>query len=166
MTMDLFLDTEFTSLKAPRLISLALVAESGEHIYVEVDDWWAPTKFVRHAVLPLLTGPRLTRAEAGRAVRSFLEACGPSHIWTDSPIYDGPLLRDLVGDAPSYVLKTLGANSVKPGVYEVMDLHRYQQALEAEFAKGTLRRHHALDDAKASCAAWQATKHTIKRHKL
>lgn len=53
--MKIFLDTEFTDLIAPKLISIGLVAASGEKFYAEVpyslDEC---SEFVKAAVLPLL----------------------------------------------------------------------------------------------------------------
>lgn len=167
---NLFLDSEFTSIEAPHLISLALVSEDGEYVYVEIEGWQmyaTPSDFVRRVVLPLLSGPRMTPTQAMSAVASFLDRYERPNIWTDAPLYDGPLLAGLLGpDAPTYTLRTLGANCVKPGVFDVLAVDVYRDALDKEFAKGELRRHHALDDAKAAAAAWQVVRHTIARRRL
>lgn len=53
--MNIFLDTEFTDLMDPVLISLGMVTERGEEFYIEVPyPDKACTPFVREAVLPLL----------------------------------------------------------------------------------------------------------------
>ncbi|MCZ8132571.1 MAG: hypothetical protein O9284_14900 [Steroidobacteraceae bacterium] len=54
--MPIFIDTEFTDLRAPQLISLGLVAEDGREFYAERCDLPvdACTPFVERKVLPLL----------------------------------------------------------------------------------------------------------------
>lgn len=50
-----FLDTEFTDFKDPHLISLALVADTGEELYIEVPYPLSRcSEFVKEAVLPAL----------------------------------------------------------------------------------------------------------------
>lgn len=62
MPTDLFLDTEFTSVDQPRLISLGMVAaESGGDFYTELSDAWTLGEcslFVLGQVLPLLDDGR------------------------------------------------------------------------------------------------------------
>lgn len=51
----IFIDAEYTNLMSPVLISIGLVAESGEEAYFEVEyDASACSEFVRDVVLPLL----------------------------------------------------------------------------------------------------------------
>lgn len=53
--MLVFMDTEFTDFLDPRLISIGMVADSGEEFYAEVPfPDAACSAFVREAVLPLL----------------------------------------------------------------------------------------------------------------
>lgn len=53
--MRVFMDTEFTDFLDPRLISIGMVADSGEEFYAEVPfPDAACSAFVREAVLPLL----------------------------------------------------------------------------------------------------------------
>lgn len=164
---NLFLDTEFTSLEAPHLISLALVAEDGEHVYVEMDSWRTiatPSDFVRQAVLPQLTGPTMTPVQAMSAVAAFVERYNCPSIWTDAPLYDGPLLADLLGpDAPQYTLQTIGVSQGAAGAWHFVEVDDYRRALLSEFDRPGVRRHHALDDARASLAAWQRARR-IERH--
>jgi hypothetical protein len=62
--MKLFLDCEFTQLSTQaKLISLALVAENGRELYVELLDTWRPencSDFVIEIVLPQLWGGAYT----------------------------------------------------------------------------------------------------------
>ena len=61
MTTRVYLDTEFTKFARPQLISLALVAESGQEFYGESTDFVKVqcSDFVVENVLPLLHGGEL-----------------------------------------------------------------------------------------------------------
>lgn len=63
--VNLFLDTQYTSMLWPKLISLALVAENGDHVYVELDDWDERfcAAFIVKTVLPLRTGSKPRSSE-------------------------------------------------------------------------------------------------------
>lgn len=100
--MKLFLDCEFTQLnKDAKLISMALVAESGQEFYVELLDTYGITdcsEFVIEHVLPQLT-PTLhgqTFAKAQTSLSSFL-ACFDEmlEICTDAPDWDWDFFCDL-----------------------------------------------------------------------
>lgn len=55
MTLKVFLDTEFTNFTHPHLISIGLVADSGEEFYAETPYPLSEcSDFVREAVIPLL----------------------------------------------------------------------------------------------------------------
>ncbi|WP_411960632.1 hypothetical protein ACK3BE_09210 [Pseudomonas mandelii] len=100
--MKLFLDCEFTRLsKDAKLISLALVADSGEEFYVELLDTYGVadcSEFVIEYVLPQLN-PSLhgqTFAEAQASLSGFL-ACFDEmlEICTDAPDWDWDFFCDL-----------------------------------------------------------------------
>jgi hypothetical protein len=101
----LFLDTEFTQLsEAACLISLALVAESGEHYYVEITDGWSAatcSEFVNQVVIPQLNPLQYGRTafQAGIEIQEFVEAFGePVRIATDCAQYDWDFLCQLTFD--------------------------------------------------------------------
>lgn len=55
MPFNVFIDTEFTDFLDPRLLSIGLVAETGEEFYAELPyDIKACSAFVKEAVLPLI----------------------------------------------------------------------------------------------------------------
>ncbi|VVM47475.1 3'-5' exoribonuclease [Pseudomonas fluorescens] len=100
--MKLFLDCEFTLLnKDTKLISLALVAESGQEFYVELLDTYDVTdcsEFVIEHVLPQLN-PSLygqTLVDAQTSLSGFL-ACFDEmlEICTDAPDWDWDFFCDL-----------------------------------------------------------------------
>lgn len=166
--MNLFLDTQYTSMLWPELISLALVAENGDHVYVELDDWDERfcAAFIVKTVLPLRTGPRLSREAARKEVSAFIERFDNPTIWTDEPHHDPVPLYRLVGDDVPYSIKPIGATQLTTGTWDIMDLNDYRRLLEAEFAQGGGCRHHALDDAKAAAATWFAVRHMTVRRRL
>jgi hypothetical protein len=93
--MRLFLDCEFTQLKADaKLVSLALVAEDGREFYVELLDTWRVedcSEFVLGIVLPQLWGGvyALPGAEARKALLEFLTSFDEDlEVVTDAPQYD------------------------------------------------------------------------------
>lgn len=95
----LYLDTEFTSLNRYRakLISVALVAETGNEFYVELTDAWVPadcSEFVVRKVLPQLDHPThgRTTEQARAELIAWLTARGPAEIITGAPEHDWPLL--------------------------------------------------------------------------
>ena len=136
-----FVDSEFTSLHEPRLISVGAVATDATSFYCELSDWPPEhcSEFVRNTVLPLLDGDAVPHPVAAAAFRRWIGAKvvrGPTVIVSDSG-FDRWALADL-----------LASEDLPPGTrwlhlpvaYEVLD--------ETAAALG-LRRHHALDDARA-----------------
>jgi hypothetical protein len=100
--MKLFLDCEFTRLnKDTKLISLGLVAESGQEFYVELLDTFGVadcSEFVIEYVLPQLN-PSLhgqTFAEAQATLSGFLAGFDEIlEICTDAPDWDWDFFCDL-----------------------------------------------------------------------
>ena len=148
--MLIFLDTEFTSFEEPYLVSAGLVAGERE-LYFELAGISAEicSPFVQATVLPLLSGPVLEPIEVSNQLAAFLESCGPDvTFFCDAPSYDIVLLRPfLPGD--------LRWKFAVPSFGDYASEQIFNQAQENAFAGG-LRRHHALDDARALAAAWTA----------
>ena len=122
MSMNLYLDTEFTGLRQnATLISLALVAEDGREFYAEFtdhdrqqcDDWirqnvlahsrWlredtaipAPGQW-REGALTLVLG---NREQVRDALVDWLAQFAAIEIWADCPVWDWLLLCELFGGA-------------------------------------------------------------------
>lgn len=112
--MKVFLDCEFTQLNAQaKLISLALVAEDGRELYVELTDGYELqdcSAFVIEHVVPQLDLARYgcTTAEAQKRLAAFVEALHANlEICSDAPGYDWGFFCELVyvsGRWPSNVL--------------------------------------------------------------
>ncbi|WP_176317512.1 3'-5' exoribonuclease [Burkholderia vietnamiensis] len=154
--MLLFLDTEYSGLaqRKPKLISLALVAEDGRReFYAELSDTWTLddcSGFVKREVLPLLSGPRMPRAEVCVALREWLaQAPRAVQVACDSET-DWRFVIDLLGAAwPAnladryYDLRPL----IDTAIYD-RTVTKYHQTKRRE--------HHALDDAHAYRCGWLA----------
>lgn len=136
-----FVDSEFTSLAEPRLISLAAVAHDGGSFYTELSDWPrdACSEFVRETVLPLLDGDAVPHPVAAESFVRWLDeraAAAPVTLVSDSG-FDRWAVADLLGreDLPA------GCSWLRVPIH-------YEQ-LDAAAQSLALRRHHALDDARA-----------------
>jgi hypothetical protein len=174
--MQLFLDTEFTSLdRHAQLISIGMCAEDGALFYAEVEGI-APeacTPFVREVVLPLLSGhllPRFDEAEKNSAlilgrgnviqVRQALQQWllerdhhdGKHVVWADVLAWDWILFCDLFGNAfgiPKqihYIPMDLATWLYAKGIDP--DTDRTSLAtIDCQIPPLRLERHHALYDA-------------------
>lgn len=135
-----FLDTEFTHLLQPQLISVGAVSTDAKAFYCEISDWprESSSDFVARRVLPLLDGDAVPHATAAQAFSRWLDerAARPVIVVTDSA-YDRWALADL-----------LGAESLPARVQWQRVPLPYEQLDSAVAAMG-LRRYHALDDARA-----------------
>lgn len=149
--MLVFIDTEYTNFIDTGLISLGLVAETGEEAYFEVEyNASECSEFVRHVVIPLLgrepyalvpqhllTSKLVTWLEIVKPRNQGIEIC-----------YDHQTDWDLFVDALDYrVPPWVTSRNV---AYEISDL-LYQDFFE----KKGLPEHHALYDARANAYAFR-----------
>ena len=176
----IFLDTEFSDICAnPKLISIGLVSECGNHeFYAELSGTYTDhdcSYFVFEDVIPMLQGGdvRMTYSECARRLLKWLMAIEkPVQIATDSVVWDWDWIAKMYVEAskgtkwPARMTSREIAEVFRPpnvckdpfdlsGIFET---HEYLYAVEDAYAGG-LRRHHALDDAKAIRAgflAWKA----------
>lgn len=160
--MLIFFDTEFTDLGSnPRLISIGLVSRDGtREFYAELSDTYQLkdcSPFVNEAVLPHLEGGDtvMTMSELTHALGNWIESFGqPVKLATDSLSWDWPWIQGIF-----YLPGTWPENlDTRPAsLYEMIDSPFFERAVEQEFEKHEpkLRRHHALDDAKANRFAWE-----------
>lgn len=172
--MNVFFDTEFTELGIdPRLISIGLVSEGrSREFYAELSDTYQPSDcsdFVREAVLPHLEGgeARMTLNECAHRLIQWLMAFGePVQLATDSLAWDWPWIEELFAEAgtgtnwPAHITTHDKATVFRPWNVEGRPLilpqsPAFNLAVEDAYVTG-LRRHHALDDAKANRIGWLA----------
>ena len=146
-----FLDTEFTDLLDPRLISIGLVAESGEELYIEVPfSIKHCSDFVREVVLPQL----------GKSPKAFC----PLPLLRDRIITYLARVRDGEGDiiiaydySTDWWLLHDAMDQRPPGwVRNALVLSNMNELLIEEYWKRTGEsRHHALHDARANRYAYR-----------
>lgn len=154
--MKVFFDTEFTGLTSdPRLLSIGMVAEDGQELYLELTDGWTDAMcapWTRQHVLPRLgTGERLSRREAGRRIGDWLAFL--------------PVPPTLLGDTDwdTILLTQLLEESVLPKGSFNVELLAFSSKEQAKSFEGAKQRyferkqavpHHALTDAHAFRSAW------------
>lgn len=147
----IFIDTEFTSLLEPQLISLGMVAETGEEEYIEVEfDMTSCSDFVRAVVIGQLNRSPLARTLPNDLARRILDwltnvrpGRGSVEICYDADVDWNLLLDAIGGKAPAWV-------SSRNVFYEVVPL------LQANyFEQSSLTEHHALNDARAIAYAFR-----------
>jgi hypothetical protein len=148
--MLIFVDTEFTHLQEAYLVSAGLATADGRELYFEIAGVSPAvcSAFTRETVLPLLDGPVLTPIQAAEQVAAFLAPYEKVAFFTDAPRYDVELLRP-------FLPNSLEWSYAVPSFENDEEEAAYQTAYDEAFASG-LRRHHALDDARAACRAWMA----------
>lgn len=151
MPLKIFIDTEFTNLVAPRLVSIGFVAESGEEFYAELPvDTKGCSEFVRETVLPLLGRDpiaQMTDTELLMRLNDWLRLVKPRsediEICYDAAVDWSLMNQALNGQLPAWCSPRL-----------VDD--RISEPLRHDFhTKTGLPEHHALNDAKANCYAFR-----------
>ncbi|MDP3008193.1 3'-5' exoribonuclease domain-containing protein [Methylotenera mobilis] len=173
MTIHVFLDTEFTALaESASLISIGLITAEGDRsFYAELSDTYTHKEcsdFVLQEVLPLLdakriTDPinykhvyaRMTLAETSLHLNYWFAALiDPVQVWSDAPNYDWRYIQQIFSATglPYNLLATPNAILGE----DTSANASYQNTVEREYSQKALRRHHALDDAKAMRLGWLA----------
>ncbi len=95
----IFFDGEFTTLDPTegRLLSLALVKPSGEHLYLELEVGDAPVHpWTAEHVMPLLTAPKVSDDEARQKIRAFVGEGRPTLVAKTNQ-FDWIFLAKLIG---------------------------------------------------------------------
>ncbi len=164
--MIAFLDTEFTDLVAPQLLSIGIVVGSGSRyeLYVEVTDnarIRAASPYAANVVLTQfgkVADAACPYAELGVRVATFFSRLVTSlapnetiEVAYESDI-DWKLLKRAVEDAGGMRWQLLGAALRPSNVYNVAGFQAGQRAADAYFAAqrtAPFSRHHALCDARA-----------------
>jgi len=102
--MRVYFDTEFTGLhKNTTLISIGMVAEDGQELYLELDDYdrsqvdeWLKENVIVH----LRGGDCLVGTKvAARRIKEWLSQFESVEIWSDCLAYDWVLFNNLFGHA-------------------------------------------------------------------
>lgn len=143
MLQQIFVDTEFTNFESPKLISIGMVALSGEEFYAEAEyDQCECSNFVQEHVMPLLAADKKSSLDNIReCLLSWIETVrnnGFILICYESE-YDREMLKRIFrSQTPRSVLfRNLGSSYVNR-------LKRYEFHI-----KNKQTEHHALHDARA-----------------
>lgn len=180
--MLIFFDAEMTDLCADRkLISIGFVSEDGRELYVELSDTYQLTDcsdFVRESVLPNLQGgdARMTMRDLSvRFIKWIISFEERVQLATDSIQWDWPWIEAIYAEAGAFMLENSvvwdamkdspgrlagvarPANTGDGKPFSLLQTEAFNLVVAKAFESG-LRRHHALDDAKANRCAWLATK--------
>jgi len=157
-TALIFFDTEFTELGAdPRLISIGLVSEDGKHsFYAELSDTYKKTDcsdFAEEFVLPLLQGGEalMSMNDLSTQLRKWIEAFNrPVMLVTDSLAWDWPWITEIFDSLNAWPINLARTPFI---LEQTMQLNN---AKNLAVGRG-LRKHHALDDAKANRLGYLAS---------
>jgi hypothetical protein len=150
--MKIFIDTEFTNFINPRLISIGLVAETGEEAYFETEySTRECSDFVREVVIPLLgrePNASAPRSHLAQLLTTWLSLVRPRAGQEVAICFDYQTDWNLLVDA----LEHRVPQWIKPRnvTYEVGEL-LYRDFFE----KSGLPEHHALYDARANAYAFR-----------
>ena len=154
--MRVFFDTEFSGLTSePRLLSIGLVSDSGETLYIELANGWTESDcsfWVREHVIPMLgNGERLTRREAGARMNAWLALFASQPILLGETDWDTTLLGDLMREcgisSDQFRLETLAFHEKEQATAFAAEKQQY-------FDSHQVIPHHALVDAYAFREAW------------
>jgi DNA polymerase III epsilon subunit-like protein len=174
--VQVFIDTEFTDFVGSQLISLGAVTFDGkQEFYVELTDYnkKLSSEFVRRVIEPMLDPVQYgkTMIQASASLWCWLEELGPCEICCDylgdwelmCKLLDG--LPPNVAPQPVMIWPELNKLAIAQAhVLQQPDWHWYYEQCKLAFLNGQRewflrnkgRVHHALDDAKANAAGWQA----------
>ncbi|WP_292039230.1 3'-5' exoribonuclease [Massilia sp. UBA6681] len=149
--LQVFIDTEFTNLSDPKLISIALVSESGEEAYFEVEFNYADcSEFVRESVLPLLQNDRACAVNSDE-LYSKLET------WfriTKSTEQDIELCYD--DEVDWRLFEKIFDNRVPRWIFPRNIEHEISPLLHFDYYKQMgCSEHHALNDARANAFSFR-----------
>ena len=166
--MQVFFDTEFTSLDANRmrgLISIGCVAQNGKEFYAELSDTWDESMcsiFVIDTVLPLLQGGEHVMGVETLAVRlkQWIEGLTDKQVImrSDAPELDWIFVKEIFDfhGWPKNLRQKPGAISFE----DHRQMHRFNCGLYEFWKENKSRQHHALVDARSLLFAWR---YAIKR---
>lgn len=177
MTVNVFVDTEFTDLSKPSsLVSIGLINENGDRtFYSELTDTYSRStcsEFLLSNVLPVLDAKPLTDqlhhnnihakmslAETQSHLQQWFEnQMDLIQIWSDAPYYDWFYVQEIFkAGFPSNLIRT--PKSVFVNDASLKDL--FETRVVKEYTDNRLIRHHALNDARAVRLGWLEIKTLI-----
>lgn len=151
--LHVFIDTEFTNLSVPKLISIGLVSENGEESYFEVEHQDSDcSDFVRENVLPSLSNSPDTKRkqnELSQELIAWFNVVKTSSEQNIEICYDADI---------DWVLFSHLFDMHVPQWIRPLNIE-YQISLllhHSFYKENKLREHHALNDARANAFAYRA----------
>ena len=160
-----FLDCEFTSLEDPKLLSIALVAEEGRELYVELSGdshLKRASTFVIETVAPqfgLVPHAETSRIDIGKRVGAWLlEFSVPSIDVLYDFHADMELLESSLREAAMWtrIKSVLVPTHIGYLIGETVVTTAMETSWSASFAADGIERHHAFADARALRAGYFA----------
>lgn len=150
--LRVFFDTEFTNLHSPEIMSIGLVAETGEETYFETQfDIHECSDFVRHTVIPLLgkdVHAHVEKDTLPTLIRSWLniikERDQNIELCFDHET-DAVLFKRVMHFIPPWI------------ILRNIEYHISLLLHEHFFKEHGLPEHHALYDARANAYAFRET---------
>ena len=154
----IFMDAEFPVLSAygTEFLSIALIKQSGEELYLEIETETEPSDWVKENVIPYLTGKKISKEEAQRRILHFI---GPHKPYFVSlvPCFDWMGICALFGvnknDMPFFWIPIDFAN-----ILLMKHIDPEQDKLELARNLGIdvtgIQLHHALSDARLLKLLW------------
>ncbi|MDO8455314.1 MAG: 3'-5' exoribonuclease [Burkholderiaceae bacterium] len=161
--MRIFFDTEFTDLISDcMLISIGFVDETGDRsFYAELSDTWRANDlgdFAAQSVVPLLDGQAslMSMAELRERLTGWFAGFdGPVRLATDSLAWDWRWMQEIFPSPETWPVNVEKIPLLLTMNY-LQNYDEFELAVESAFSSG-LRRHHALDDARANRFGWLAS---------
>lgn len=157
-----FFDTEFSDLDpyTGELLSVGMVTLEGRELYIELAHDGACSEWVQKHIVPQLTGEKLTKEQAKKAIETFLLDKEPFAVaFVDN--YDVIYLTKLFG-AGKLPFKwmtidfasVLFANGINPVKFQrdVSGAKDFYKQLGIDIR--TYKNHHALDDSRLLRDVW------------
>lgn len=172
MLTRIFLDTEFTNLENPTLISIGLTSETGEHFYMECKDFPLQecSNFSKQRVIPLLLPleQRYSNHQIKLQLSQWFKQFSDVIIFVDNGI-DIKLFVQLLENIPknivhayniseyiSHTSKVLWFNTY-PNYFEkcaITITNLFFSRVQQYYSINNEVSHYALNDSKANCFAF------------
>lgn len=158
--MKIFFDTEFTSLhEMPKLISIGLISEDGAHqFYAEISDTYCQSDlsdFAISHVVPLLDGVnKITSKQLSFKLKRWIEQFDNEvMLATDNYSWDWPFIEEILKDCWPI---NLHRECFMINMNYLKNADAFYDVVQMSYESG-LKKHHALDDAKANRLGWFAS---------
>lgn len=156
--MKIFMDTEFTNLDEPNLISIGLLSDHGAELYIVPSDFdhTMCSDFVKANVLPLLhlENPEvLSRGQAIKRMKAWLADQRTSATEVIQLVADHPIDFELIPQAVIKEVSNVELFNVYTKLVRSSLLHFI--ADQDDWHRQIGIRHHALIDARGLNFAWK-----------